>query len=111
MFDKIAHALAAYPTAEKRAFNPCPPGSILPGSSTDVALRYFRRMPDRWLLHSEVVLALGRSKGEADWALRRLTELGWLEVARSCQSVYRYKFKNKDKLSVQEGIPTCGADS
>ena len=36
----------------------------------------------RWRTHSEVVLALGRSKGEAEWALAHLVEAGKLEVAQ-----------------------------
>lgn len=48
-------------------------------------LRYLRRSPGRWFFHAELIMALGRSKGEIDWALgylvreglvqRRLTEL------------------------------------
>lgn len=49
--------------------NPRPAGVIRPGSGTDVLLRFMRLNPSRWFFHSELVLALGRSKGEIDWAL------------------------------------------
>ncbi len=65
--------------------NPRPQGVIRPGSGTDVLLRFLRQSPGRWFFHYELVLALGRSKGEIDWALlylvrerqveSRLTEL------------------------------------
>ena len=59
-----------------RSHNPRPPGVIRPGSGTDVLLSYLRRNPGRWFFHSELVLALGRSKGEVDWAIQFLKELG-----------------------------------
>jgi hypothetical protein len=65
--------------------DPPPAGAIRPRSGTDVLLRFLRQAPGRWFFHSELVLALGRSKGEIDWALlylvrerqveSRLTEL------------------------------------
>jgi hypothetical protein len=65
--------------------DPPPAGAIRPGSGTDVLLRFLRQAPGRWFFHCELVLALGRSKGEIDWALlylvrerlveSRLTEL------------------------------------
>jgi len=59
-----------------RAHNPRPPGVIRPGSGTDVLLRFLQASPMRSFYHSELVLALGRSKGEVDWALMYLQELG-----------------------------------
>lgn len=65
--------------------NPRPAGVIRPASGTDVLLRFLRQSPGRWFFHYELILALGRSKGEIDWALgflvrerlaeSRLTEL------------------------------------
>nr|WP_224985910.1 hypothetical protein [Delftia acidovorans]MCA1066741.1 hypothetical protein [Delftia acidovorans] len=62
-----------------RRNNPRPQGVIRPGSGTDVLLRYLRRSPGRWFFHSELVLALGRSKGEIDWALLYLVREGQVE--------------------------------
>lgn len=59
---------------KSRAHNPRPPGVIRPGSGTDVLLRFLRASPHRSFYHSELVLALGRSKGEVDWALVYLKE-------------------------------------
>lgn len=59
----------------RRAHNPRPPGVIRPGSGTDVLLRFLRASPERSFYHSELVLALGRSKGEVDWALVYLKEI------------------------------------
>ena len=59
--------------------NPRPAGVIRPGSGTDVPLRYLRQAPGRWFFHSELVLALGRSKGEVDWALQYLVRCGLVE--------------------------------
>jgi hypothetical protein len=42
-----------------------------------VLLRFLRQAPGRWFFHSELVLALGRSKGEIDWALLYLVREGW----------------------------------
>lgn len=58
-----------------RAHNPRPPGVIRPGSGTDVLLRFLQASPKRSYYHSELVLALGRSKGEVDWALVYLKEI------------------------------------
>ena len=62
-----------------RHTNPRPAGVIRPGSGTDVLLRYLQRTPGRWFFHSELVLALGRSKGEVDWALQYLVRVGRVE--------------------------------
>ena len=59
--------------------NPRPAGVIRPGSGTDVLLRYLRQSPGRWFFHHELILALGRSKGEIDWALGYLVREGWVE--------------------------------
>lgn len=63
-----------------RAHNPRPPGVIRPGSGTDVLLRFLRGSPQRSFFHSELVLALGRSKGEVDWALFFLKENGYIDA-------------------------------
>lgn len=52
-----------------RPNNPRPRGIIRPGSGTDVLLRYLRQRPGCWFFRYELVLALGCSKGETDWAL------------------------------------------
>ena len=59
---------------KSRGHNPRPPGVIRPGSGTDVLLRFLQASPNRSFFHSELVLALGRSKGEVDWALVYLKE-------------------------------------
>ena len=65
---------------EKKEFkNPQPPGVIRPGSGTDVLLRYLKQQPGRWFFHAELVLSLGRSKGEVDWALQYLAAQNLLE--------------------------------
>lgn len=102
MFDRIAQALTDKPAQQpERPHNPFPKGVVVAGSSVDVALRFFKRNPQRWFFHSEIVLALGRSKGEADYALRRLTDLGWLQVqqdyvAPSRSPAHRYKLQPKE---------------
>lgn len=59
--------------------NPRPQGVIRPGSGTDVLLRFLRQAPRRWFFHSELILALGCSKGEIDWALLYLVREGLVE--------------------------------
>lgn len=79
----IAKSLLSRPTVERTAaaFNPCPSGHIVPGCSTDMALRFMRCAPKgRWYSYSELALGLGRSKGEVDWALRQLRTLGLVEA-------------------------------
>lgn len=61
-------------------FNPRPAGVIRPGSGTDMLLRLLRQNPGRWYFHAELVLALGRSKGEVDWAVQLLRLQGMLEA-------------------------------
>jgi len=82
-----------------RRNNPRPQGVIRPGSGTDVLLRFLRQAPGRWFFHSELILALGRSKGEIDWALGYLTRTGLVD---SCltelparKPVLRYKLRKK----------------
>ncbi|MEF9946811.1 MAG: hypothetical protein RR800_00465 [Comamonas sp.] len=63
-----------------RPFNPYPPGHIVRGSGTDVTWTFLKNQPKRWFFHHELILALGRSKGEVDWALRQLVSLGLVET-------------------------------
>ncbi len=95
--DWMAGQLEGWHEEGARHNNPRPAGVIRPGSGTDVLLRFLRQAPGRWFFHAELVLALGRSKGEIDWALQylvrecqvesRLTEL----PAR--KPVHRYRLK------------------
>lgn len=62
-----------------RLNNPRPAGVVRPGSGTDVLLLFLRQAPRRWFFHAELVLALGRSKGEIDWALLYLVREGQVE--------------------------------
>ncbi len=79
----VADHLGARQEPEKtRHANPRPAGVIRPGSGTDVLLRFLRQSPGRWFFHAELVLALGRSKGEVDWALKYLNQSGVLSVSR-----------------------------
>lgn len=77
-----------------RQNNPRPAGVIRSGSGTDVLLRYLRHSPGRWFYHYELVMALGRSKGEIDWALQFLRDQRHIkseEVALpGRKSVFRY---------------------
>lgn len=77
--------------------NPRPAGVIRPGSGTDVLLRFLQVHPARWFFHPELVLALGRSKGEVDWALQYLAGQGFIlaETAElpGRKPVARYKLK------------------
>lgn len=77
--------------------NPRPAGVIRPGSGTDVLLRYLRQSPGRWFFHQELVLALGRSKGEIDWALQYLVRGGQVESRLTDlparKPVMRYRLK------------------
>lgn len=78
-----------------RRNNPRPQGVIRPGSGTDVLLRFLRQAPGRWFFHFELMLALGRSKGELDWALGYLVRKGVVErkftELPARKSVLRYK--------------------
>lgn len=79
--------------------NPNPPGMVRPGSGTDVLLRFLERNPCRWFLHQELVLTLGRSKGEIDWAVRYLAQQG-LAMAEMVdmpgrKAVMRYRLGSK----------------
>lgn len=79
----VAQSILSRPTVERPApaFNPCPSGHIVPGGSTDMALRFMRRAPKgRWYSYGELALGLGRSKGEVDWALRQLRALKLVEA-------------------------------
>lgn len=62
-----------------RHHNPRPAGVVRPGSGTDALLRYLQRLPERWFFHCELVLELGRSKGEVDWALQYLLGRGMVQ--------------------------------
>jgi hypothetical protein len=80
----------------RRRNNPRPQGVIRPGSGTDVLLRFLRQAPGHWFFHSELVLALGRSKGEIDWALLYLVRNGLVEgrltELPARKPVLRYRF-------------------
>lgn len=96
----IAGQLEGRAEPEKpRHCNPRPAGEIRPGSGTDVLLRYLRQHCARWFLHHELVLALGRSKGEIDWALQYLTKLELLRSEEFEQPgrkpVLRYQLKSQ----------------
>lgn len=88
-----------------RNHNPRPPGVIRPGSGTDVLLRFLTRDPKRWFFHPELVLALGRSKGEIDWALQYLAGQGLIKA--ECaefpgrKAVLRYQLKRDDGAGPQ----------
>ena len=64
---------------KSKHINPRPTGVIRPGSGTDVLLQFLRRSPERWFFHHELVMALGRSKGEIDWALLYLVQQSLVE--------------------------------
>lgn len=85
MFDRIAAELSRRAEASARPVGGedkrRQAGDVVPGSSTDVAMRFFLRSPGRWFFHWELCLALGRSKGEIDWALIQLQKIGWIEAA------------------------------
>ena len=79
--------------------NPRPAGVIRPGSGTDVLLGFLRRAASRWFFHHELVLALGRSKGEIDWALQYLVRIGRVESKLTelpaRKPVLRYRLKSE----------------
>ena len=77
--DWMAGQLEGWHEEGARHNNPRPAGVIRPGSGTDVLLRFLRQARGRWFFHSELVLALGRSKGEIDWALLYLVREGQVE--------------------------------
>ena len=80
-----------------RPINPYPPGHIVKGSSTDVTLQFLQCQPSQWFFHHELTLALGRSKGKLDWALRHLVSCGLVESTVHKESqrapVYKYRVK------------------
>lgn len=80
--------------------NPRPQGVIRPGSGTDVLLRFLRQTPRRWFFHSELILALGCSKGEMDWALGYLVREGFVQSRLTelpaRKPVLRYKLEGVD---------------
>lgn len=82
-----------------RPYNPYPPGVVQPGSGSDTLLRYLRQWPQRWFFHSELVLALGRSKGEVDWAVIFLRRHGALHAEEvevmGRKPVMRYRWSGK----------------
>lgn len=94
--DWLADQLGRQQEPEKpRHNNPRPPGVVRPGSGTDVLLRYLRVHPGRWFFHPELVLTLGRSKGEIDWALQYLGAQGHIEAVavelQGRKAVMRYR--------------------
>lgn len=82
--------------AQQRPFNPFPPGHIVRGSGTDVTLTFLKSQPKRWFFHNELILALGRSKGEVDWALQQLVKLCLVVTVehkeRSRAPIYKYRY-------------------
>jgi len=80
-----------------RRNNPRPQGVIRPGSGTDVLLRFLYQSPGRWFFHAELIMALGRSKGEMDWALGYLVREGLVEgrltELPARKPVLRYRLK------------------
>jgi hypothetical protein len=93
----VDYLLHSEPEPKGRAYNPFPPGHIVKGSGTDVTLTYLKSQPRRWLFHQELILALGRSKGEVDWALRQLVNLGLVEAVthqeRHKAPILKYRIK------------------
>ena len=97
----IAGQLGSRQEPEKpRHSNPRPAGVIRSGSGTDVLLRFLRTHPARWFFHSELVLALGRSKGEVDWALQYLKDQGHIKSEEAelpgRKAALRYQLKTDD---------------
>ena len=96
--ENMVQYLVSNQDARQRPFNPFPPGHIVRGSGTDVTLTFLKSQPKRWLFHHELILALGRSKGEVDWAVQQLVRLGLLETVehkeRSRAPVYKYRYKD-----------------
>jgi len=76
----LAGQLQGRKDGRPRNHNPRPAGVVRPGSGTDALLRHLQQMPDRWFFHCELVLALGRSKGEIDWGLQYLTGRGLVQA-------------------------------
>jgi hypothetical protein len=77
--DWMAGQLEGWHEEGARQNNPRPAGVIRPGSGTDALLRFLHQAPGRWFFHSELILELGRSKGEIDWALGYLVRAGLVE--------------------------------
>ena len=67
-------------------------------------LRYLRQSPGRWFFHAELILALGRSKGEMDRALGYLVKEGLVESRLTelpaRKRVLRYKIYKQYKLLI-----------
>lgn len=68
------------PSVDRPRFNPRPPGSIQPGSATEVVLIQLRRNPDRWCSKLSIVWHTGRTGKSVDWALLFLRKLGLIEA-------------------------------
>lgn len=84
-------------SSRPRPHNPRPAGVIRPGSGTDTLLRYLAMHPARWFYHPELVLALGRTKGEVDWALQYLAGQGRIAAEAAelpgRKAVMRYRLR------------------
>lgn len=97
--ENMVQYLVSNQDAPQRPFNPFPPGHIVRGSGTDVTLTFLKSQPKRWLFHHELILALGRSKGEVDWALQQLVKLGLVETVehkeRSRAPVFKYRYREE----------------
>lgn len=96
--DWVASQIAARREPEQsRHQNPRPAGIIRPGSGTDVLLRFLAHQPGRWFYRPELVLALGRTKGEIDWALQYLVGQGRIQALDTAvpgrKAVLRYKLR------------------
>ncbi|MEG1455778.1 MAG: hypothetical protein RSC66_09450 [Comamonas sp.] len=95
--ENMVQYLVSNQDAPQRPFNPFPPGHIVRGSGTDVTLTFLKSQPKRWFFHNELILALGRTKGEVDWALQQLVRLGLVETVehkeRSRAPVLKYCLK------------------
>jgi hypothetical protein len=91
----VASQIGAMQPSRSNAFNPRPPGVIRPGSGTHMLLQLLERNPNRWFFHQELVLALGRSKGEVDWAVQYLKQrelIEWRETELPARrAVMRYR--------------------
>ncbi|KFJ10047.1 hypothetical protein DR66_2766 [Delftia acidovorans] len=66
-------------------------------------LQFLRQAPGRWFFHSELILTLGRSKGELDWALQYLVREGQVESRLTelpeRKPILRYRFNDVKESS------------
>lgn len=86
MFAMVAAQILAASARERAAqqaaiHNPKPPGTLLPGSSSDTVLRFLRANPGRWYSRGQIILCTRLANTQVNHALTFLVAQGRVRTA------------------------------